>query len=69
MAPPELRGRYMGAYMTAFGASFILAPLLGGPALARWGAGALWGGCLALGAVLAAVLLAARPGEEPAPAA
>jgi MFS family permease len=68
MAPPELRGRYMGAYMTAFGASFILAPLLGGPALARWGAGALWGGCLALGAVLAAVLLAARPGEEPVPA-
>ena len=68
MAPPELRGRYMGAYMTAFGASFILAPLLGGPVLARWGAGALWGGCLALGAVLTAVLLAARPGEEPAPA-
>ena len=68
MAPEALRGRYMGAYMTAFGASFILAPLLGGPVLERWGAGALWGGCLALGALLSAVLLAARPGEEPPPA-
>jgi MFS family permease len=67
MAPPELRGRYMGAYMTAFGASFILAPLLGGPVLDRWGAGALWGGCLALGALLTAALLAARPGEESLP--
>lgn len=69
MAPPELRGRYMGGYMTAFGASFILAPLLGGPMLERWGAGALWGGCLALGVILAAVLLEARPGEEPPPTA
>ena len=67
MAPPELRGRYMGGYMTAFGASFILAPLLGGPVLERWGAGALWGGCLALGALLTVALLAARPGEETRP--
>jgi len=63
MAPPERRGRYMGAYMTAWGASFIVAPLAGGALFDRWGAGALWGACLALGALLAVVLLLTRPGE------
>jgi MFS family permease len=64
MAPPESRGRYMGAYVTAFGASFILAPLLGGPVLDAWGGRILWVTCLALGAGLAAVMWAVRPGED-----
>ncbi|HET9599911.1 MAG TPA: MFS transporter [Anaeromyxobacteraceae bacterium] len=58
LAPPELRGRYQGAYAMTWGAALMLSPLTAGAVLERWGAAAVWGGCLALGAALAAAHLA-----------
>jgi predicted MFS family arabinose efflux permease len=72
LAPPDLRGRYQGAYSLSFGAGQTLAPLAGGALLARAGPAALFGGCLAACAVVAAGHLAlgaarrtraARPGS------
>lgn len=62
LAPPELRGRYQGAFSMVFGLAFTLSPLLGGEVLERWGGRTLWLGCLAV-AVLVAVghLAAAGP--------
>jgi MFS family permease len=59
LAPPELRGRYQGAYSMTFGAALLLAPLAGGTALERVGARALWAGCFAVGVAAAAIHLAA----------
>jgi MFS family permease len=58
MAPPDLRGRYNGAYSLAFGAGQTLAPLVGGTLLARAGPGVLFGGCLAVCLAVAAGHLA-----------
>jgi len=71
LAPPDLRGRYNGAYGLSFGAGQTLAPLAGGALLARAGATALFAGCLAASVGVAAGHLAlgaarraraARPG-------
>jgi MFS family permease len=62
LAPPELRGRYQGAYSMTWGAALLLSPLLAGATLDRFGAGAVWAGCLAVGVLTAAGhLLAAGP--------
>ncbi len=53
LAPPHLRGRYAGAYGLGFGVASFLAPLAGPAVLEALGAGALWGGCLAVGAAVA----------------
>ncbi len=53
LAPPETRGRYQGAYGLSFGLAVCTAPALGTLVLQRLGAGALWGGCLALALVVA----------------
>jgi MFS family permease len=58
LAPPDLRGRYNGAYGLSFGAGQTLAPLAGGTLLARAGPAALFGGCLAICAAVAAGHLA-----------
>ena len=51
------RGEAMGLYTGAFGAGFVLAPLLGTWALGRWGADAMWLGAFVVGLVAAAQLL------------
>lgn len=58
IAPPELRGRYQGAYAMPWGGALLLAPLAGGTALERVGA-RLWAGCLAVGIAAAVGHLAA----------
>jgi MFS family permease len=68
IAPEALRGRYMGAVGLAWGASGVLAPLLGSRVYAASPA-TLWLGCLALSGVAAVGLyaLAARLRRVPAP--
>jgi MFS family permease len=62
LAPPELRGRYQGAFSMAWGVAFTVAPVLGGEMLTRAGGPALWATCLAIGVVVAVGhLLAAGP--------
>lgn len=60
IAPAHLRGRYNGLMGFAFGASALVAPLVGTAALAagRW---VVWGGCLAASLVVGAVVLTLRP--------
>ncbi len=64
LAPPELRGRYQGAFHMAWGLAFTLSPLLGGEVLHRHGGRVLWVGCLLAGAVAAALHLAAGPARR-----
>ena len=64
LAPPDLRGRYQGAFHMAWGLAFTLSPLLGGEVLHRFGGQVLWLGCLATGAVAAALHLAAGPARR-----
>jgi MFS family permease len=52
LAPPHMRGRYAGALGLAWGASGLLAPLLGAGGFAASPA-ALWFGCLAVGLLAA----------------
>jgi MFS family permease len=58
LAPAELRGRYQGAFAMTWGAALMISPLAAGATLERWGARAVWAGCLALGVALAAAHLA-----------
>jgi MFS family permease len=62
LAPPELRGRYQGAFSMSWGVAFTIAPVLGGEVLTRLGGRALWAACLGIGvAVAAGHALAAGP--------
>jgi len=62
ISPPHMRGRYAGAFGMAFSLALIVGPAAG---TALYGASPdlLWGSCIALGAVAAAIMLspAARP--------
>ena len=60
LAPPELRGRYQGAFAMCWGVAFTLSPLGAGEVLQRAGARTLWLLCLAVAlAVSAGHLLSA----------
>ena len=59
LAPPALRGRYQGLFVTTWGAAFALSPLLSTALAARAGARAVWLACLVAGALSAAGHLAA----------
>jgi MFS family permease len=61
VAPPAMRGRYQGAYGLTFGMAALVAPLIGTTTLQRFGAPALWAGCLALGLVVAVAHLLLEP--------
>src|SRR5512133_3326660 len=62
LSPPDLRGRYQGAFSMAWGVAFTIAPILGGEVLTRAGGPALWGTCFAIGvAVAAGHLVVAEP--------
>jgi MFS family permease len=64
LAPPDLRGRYQGAFAMTWGLAFTLSPLLGGQVLHRAGGGVLWLGCLAAGVIAGALHLAAGPARR-----
>jgi MFS family permease len=64
LSPPELRGRYQGAFSMCWGLAFTLAPLAGGALLGRSGARTLWLACLAAGLLVAAGHLAAAPARR-----
>ena len=64
LAPADLRGRYQGAFPMAWGLAFTLSPLIGGEVLHRFGGRTLWLGCLAAGALTAALHLAAGPARR-----
>jgi MFS family permease len=55
ISPPDRRGEYMGLYTMAFSLSFTIAPGLGTEVLERFGASAVWMGCLVTGLVSAAI--------------
>lgn len=48
IAPPHLRGRYMGVFGMSYGVAAFLAPLVGTQVLDRSGEPLLWGGCFVL---------------------
>ncbi len=58
LAPPELRGRYQGAYSLSFGLAVCVSPALGTLVLQRLGGTVLWVGCFAIGLAIAAGHLA-----------
>ena len=64
LAPPELRGRYQGAFSMCWGLAFTLSPLLGGEVLHRLGGQALWLGCLAVSLLMAGAHLLAGPSRR-----
>ncbi len=64
LAPPDLRGRYQGAYGLSFAIAMMAAPVLGGTFLERFGSHALWSACLAVGVLTAAAHLAIGPSRR-----
>ena len=54
IAPPDLRGRYQGAYGLSFGLAVCVAPALGTFVLQHFGSVALWLGCFGIGLLIAA---------------
>jgi MFS family permease len=67
LSPAHLRGTYQGVYQMSWGAAFCLAPVIGSGALQRYGSATLWGGCLALGAIVGAAHLAAAKARRHRP--
>jgi MFS family permease len=67
LAPPALRGRYMGAFGVGFGVALVFGPGLG-TAVLQHSSGALWTGCFVLGVISAILMLSIRR-TEPAVAA
>jgi MFS family permease len=61
LAPPDIRGRYQGAYSLSFGLAVCAAPALGMFVLERLGSVALWSSCLGIGLGVAAGQLALAP--------
>jgi MFS family permease len=61
VAPPDMRGRYQGAYGMSFGVARFAGPILGTAVMQRWGSSALWAGCTAAGIVAAAGMLLVAP--------
>jgi MFS family permease len=64
LSPPDLRGRYQGAFSMAWGVALTIAPVLGGEVLTRAGGPALWAICLGIGVSVAAGHLAAAPARR-----
>ncbi len=73
LSPVHGRGRYQGMYTLSWAVAAMVAPLMSGIVLDRWGAVWLWGACAVIGTVAAGGywLLVRNLGEEsrPTPAA
>ncbi len=68
LAPASRQGEYMGLYLMAYAAGFMIAPVAGVSLLERFGPGTLFACCLATGAAAAAVFLLGEPrGAKAAP--
>ncbi|MDN3296193.1 MFS transporter [Streptomyces ficellus] len=67
LSPVHGRGRYQGVYTTSWSVAALIAPLLSGWVIDRFGAGWLWGACAVLGTVagLGYWLLMRELREEP----
>jgi MFS family permease len=63
-SPAQARGRYQGLFTMAWGAAYLVAPLVGTRVLRDWGSNALWLGCLGLGAIAAIGHVAAAPARR-----
>ena len=61
LAPPDLRGRYMGVASTTWSLGAVLGPLLGTALLDHAGRTALWAACSATGLALLAAQQALAP--------
>jgi len=64
LSPVALRGRYQGAFAMIWGLSMGLSPIVGGQAMDRLGAPALWALCLGAGLAVAAGHLVAAPARR-----
>jgi MFS family permease len=66
LAPREQRGAYQGTFALAWGVASVVGPALGSFVLTRFGSKALWGGCLGVSLVAAALYrrVAGRPTAE-----
>jgi MFS family permease len=63
-APAQARGRYQGVYTMSWGLASAVGPVAGAGVLDAWGPRALWTSCLALGVIVAALLLATAPARR-----
>ncbi|MFF8587257.1 MDR family MFS transporter [Streptomyces althioticus] len=66
LSPVHGRGRYQGVYTSSWAVAALVAPLLSGFVIDRWGAAWLWGTCAVVGTVAALGygLLMRRPPED-----
>ncbi|MEV5434963.1 MFS transporter [Streptomyces sp. NPDC052682] len=70
LSPLHGRGRYQGMYTLSWSVASLVAPLLSGFVIDRFGAQWLWGTCAAVGTVAGVgygVLMRRLPAEEPLP--
>ncbi|MFE6978107.1 MDR family MFS transporter [Streptomyces sp. NPDC057682] len=68
LSPAQGRGRYQGMYTLSWSAAALVAPLMSGVVIDRFGAQWLWGTCALLGTVAALgywLLMRGLPGEGP----
>ncbi len=69
LSPTHGRGRYQGMYTMSWAVAGLVAPLMSGYIIDRWGAEWLWGLCAVVGTVAGVgywVLMRGLPREEPA---
>jgi MFS family permease len=65
LAPPERRGKYMGAYHLTFSLAFAFGPWIGVALFDRFGGASVWLACLAAGCLSSVMLSRAAPiGEK-----
>ncbi|MER6565033.1 MFS transporter [Streptomyces sp. NPDC001093] len=72
LSPVHGRGRYQGVYTLSWSVAALVAPLMSGAVIDRWGAEWLWGMCAMVGTVAGVgygVLMRGLPAESPAMAA
>ncbi|MFE9021967.1 MDR family MFS transporter [Streptomyces sp. NPDC007808] len=69
LSPAQGRGRYQGMYTLSWSVAALVAPLMSGFVIDRWGAEWLWGMCAVVGTAAGigyATLMRWMPAEEPA---
>jgi MFS family permease len=64
LSPTHLRGRYQSVFSLSFSLAALLAPIIGGWAIQRYGDPPLWLGCFVLAVIAAAGHLAASPARR-----